>query len=143
MATGKIGGQEVHAEYIADNFIKLVSPATGANTQNVVTVANADSPYGDVYYAQTEATYATMESALYIDGSDDAGFEADSICEDLPKKTVTFGGWVCPNCGPEQGAINGDKKRRREQRRRNLQGAQSHTNKISDGTARMLSTERS
>lgn len=113
------GGVEVRAEVIREEIFP--GPAGGGtwNAENSLlhmsrctTPGHISPRFVDVTYSNDGVTFTNpeqigrsvrhlfLESSLYVTGEGEGGAEADSVCQDLPSKAVTFGAWVCPKCGP-------------------------------------------
>mmetsp|Transcript_27356 Transcript_27356/g.51736 ORF Transcript_27356/g.51736 Transcript_27356/m.51736 type:complete len:383 (+) Transcript_27356:883-2031(+) len=109
------GGIEVRAEVLAEDILPMWNrssdhpyyhQATCATPGHVsprfvpVTYSNNGVNFTSLEKTGRTVQHLFMESSLYVTGEGEGGAEADSVCNDLPSKAVSFGAWVCPKCGP-------------------------------------------
>lgn len=96
----RYGNHEVSATHISETVVQCSSPGHYSPRIVDLTASNDGYSFTDFFWSQKEISHTYMESSLFVNGINGAGASADSICEDLPTRAVTFGGWFCPRCGP-------------------------------------------
>jgi hypothetical protein len=106
------GGVATRAEIDAENVLPSVGAAAMFHTAKCTTPGHVSPRFVDVGFSNDGTSFTDfaavgktvkhlfLESSLYTTGEGDGGAEADSVCNDLPSKAVSFGAWVCPKCGP-------------------------------------------
>ena len=106
------GGVATRAEVDAADVLPGVGAAAKFHTAKCTTPGHVSPRFVDVGFSNDGSTFTDfaavgktvkhlfLESSLYTTGEGDGGAEADSVCNDLPSKAVSFGAWVCPKCGP-------------------------------------------
>eukprot|EP00951_Prasinocladus_malaysianus_P026355 scaffold233970_cov34-Prasinocladus_malaysianus.AAC.1 len=57
-----------------------------------VTASNDGATYTDQKGVGRETKFLYLDAGLYMDGAG-GGAMADSVCQDLPDRSVTFGAW--------------------------------------------------
>ena len=112
------GGVEVRAEVIREEIFPGPDGGGTWNADNSLlhmsrctTPGHISPRFVDVTYSNDGVTFTNpeqigrsvrhlfLESSLYVTGEGEGGAEADSVCQDLPSKAVTFGAWVCHKIG--------------------------------------------
>lgn len=106
------GGVATRAEIDAAEVLPAVGAEAKFHTAKCTTPGHVSPRFVDVGFSNDGVTFTDfaavgktvkhlfLESSLYTTGEGDGGAEADSVCNDLPSKAVSFGAWVCPKCGP-------------------------------------------
>eukprot|EP00240_Pyramimonas_obovata_P000521 CAMPEP_0118927384 /NCGR_PEP_ID=MMETSP1169-20130426/4855_1 /TAXON_ID=36882 /ORGANISM="Pyramimonas obovata, Strain CCMP722" /LENGTH=580 /DNA_ID=CAMNT_0006869131 /DNA_START=133 /DNA_END=1875 /DNA_ORIENTATION=+ len=105
------GGVETKAAMVSSNpmdgssartidTIKCETPGHVSPRFVDVTASNNGFNFTDLAKTGKTVKHLFLESSLYLTGEGNGGAEADSVCNDLPTKAVSFGAWVCPKCGP-------------------------------------------
>lgn len=97
------GGEEVRATFVSDTELSVVTP--GASPRFVeLTATNDGTSFTETAVVGKSVKHLYLESALHMHGGSDGGATADSVCADIPTRSVTFGAWTCPKCGPPASA---------------------------------------
>lgn len=94
------GGVEMKASMISMDTLKCETPGHVSPRFVDVTASNDGFEFTDIEKSGKPVKHLFLESSLYLTGEGNGGAEADSVCNDLPTKAVSFGAWVCPKCGP-------------------------------------------
>jgi len=94
------GGVEMKAAVLSMDKLKCETPGHVSPRFVDVTASNDGFAFGDEASSGKAVKHLFLESSLYLTGEGNGGAEADSVCNDLPTKAVSFGAWVCPKCGP-------------------------------------------
>ena len=93
------GGVEMPATWVTDDVIRCETPGHFTPRFVVVKASNDGMRFSDPTPVDKTVQHLFLESSLYVDGNG-GGAEADSVCMDIPKRAVSFGGWTCAKCGP-------------------------------------------
>eukprot|EP00242_Pyramimonas_sp_CCMP2087_P006371 CAMPEP_0198206892 /NCGR_PEP_ID=MMETSP1445-20131203/10406_1 /TAXON_ID=36898 /ORGANISM="Pyramimonas sp., Strain CCMP2087" /LENGTH=537 /DNA_ID=CAMNT_0043879751 /DNA_START=168 /DNA_END=1778 /DNA_ORIENTATION=+ len=94
------GGVEMKAAMISYDTLKCETPGHVSPRFVDVTASNDGFAFTNIEQSGKPVKHLFLESSLYLTGEGNGGAEADSVCNDLPTKAVSFGAWVCPKCGP-------------------------------------------
>jgi len=106
--TCRFGTYESRAEFVTQTHIRCEAPMATSPEFVTVTASNNGGVFTNTTAVGKAVPYLYMDSVLYLDGGDVSGANVDGVCSELiekqvnaGEKQVTFGGWFCPNCGPE------------------------------------------
>eukprot|EP00976_Prorocentrum_cordatum_P030527 621522-Prorocentrum_minimum.AAC.7 len=87
------GGIEVKALVVNTNILKCETPGHVSPRFVDVMASNDGFEFTDVEKSGKAVKHLFLESSLYLTGEGNGGAEADSVCNDLPTKAVSFGAW--------------------------------------------------
>ena len=93
------GGVEMPGTWVSDDVVRCETPGHFTPRFVVVGASNDGVRFSKTTPVDKVVNHLFLESALYVDGNG-GGAEADSVCQDIPKRSVSFGGWNCIKCGP-------------------------------------------
>jgi len=92
------GDIRVPATFVNDTELKAETPGYVSPQFVSVTASNDGQTFTNVVGVGRDTRFLYLDAGLYMDGSG-GGASADSVCLDLPDRSVTFGAWVCVDCG--------------------------------------------
>lgn len=94
----RFGDLTVPATFINDTELMVETPGHVSPRFVSVTASNNGVHFTDEAGVGRKTEFLYMDAGLYMDGAD-GGALADAVCPDLPDRSVTFGAWVCVDCG--------------------------------------------
>lgn len=94
----RFGDITVPATFVNDTEIVVETPGHVSPRFVSVTASNNGKTFTHEAGAGRLTEFLYMDAGLYMDGSE-GGALADGVCPDLPDRAVTFGAWVCVDCG--------------------------------------------
>uniref|UniRef100_A0A061RNA4 LamG-like jellyroll fold domain-containing protein n=1 Tax=Tetraselmis sp. GSL018 TaxID=582737 RepID=A0A061RNA4_9CHLO len=94
----KFGDMLVRASYVDDRELEVDTPGHVSPRFVTVTASNNGHVFTNVTGAGRETQFLYLDPGLYMDGAGGGG-QADSVCTTIQNRSVTFGAWVCPDCG--------------------------------------------
>lgn len=92
-----INGVQSRATFVKANTMSCETPGHFTPRFTPVVASNDGTSFGEPSSASKEVHHLYMDSVLYVKDRDSTA-EMDSLCYDLPDRTVTFSGWFCPGC---------------------------------------------
>lgn len=94
----RFGDIKVPATFINDTELRVETPGYVSPRFVSVTASNNGATFTDTSGVGRDVKFLYLDAGLYMDGTGGGG-QADSVCVDLRDRSVTFGAWVCVDCG--------------------------------------------
>ena len=92
------GDVKVPATFVDGTEMKAETPGYQSPRFVSVTASNNGETFTAVSSVGKDTTFLYLDAGLYMDGAG-GGASADQVCVDLKDRQVTFGAWVCVDCG--------------------------------------------